>query len=211
MNGIEFGPFEYVWIAASWIVASVAAIGSIGIKPKIWKVFDKTFRFQLGAISSLASAAGFVALWYYAAIVKILSIDSLFILSGVSLLTLLLGVFLFEFFNNQLVCQKYMVVPGRTPKENTTKLVPFIRGWWMKKSAKESFERAREIEPNLTMSKYVDGCGNDEHSIFNELSLACGRFSFYVMHIILVCSGIMLLCMISLIVYLVTQVSPVGS
>lgn len=211
MEGTEFGPFEGIWVVASWIVASVAAIGSIGIRPKIWQVFDKKFRLQLGAVSSLASALGFVALWYYTTIVNALSINVLFVLALISLFTLLIGVFLFEFFNSHLVCQKYVVVPGKNSKKNTTKLVPFVRGWWMKKSAKVNYDKACEKEPGLTMPKFVDGYGNDEQSIFDGLSLACGRFSFYIMHITLVGSGIMLLCMISLVVYLVTQVQPDGN
>ncbi|HCH4001840.1 TPA: hypothetical protein NKV74_001194 [Vibrio parahaemolyticus] len=205
MEVTEFGLFESIWLCASWIMASIAAIAKIGIKPKIWEVFDQAFKAKLSAISALASALGFVALWYYATVIQILSINCLFILSGVTLFILLIGVFLFEYFNSHLVCTKFVVVAGKTPEENTSKLVPFIRGWWMTKPAKANFEKAREKKPSITMPQFVDGCGNDELSIFSELSLACGRFSFYLMHIILVSSGIILLCMLSLVVYLVTQ------
>ncbi len=204
MNGEDFGPFQGVWLAASWIMASTAAISLLGMKPKIWDVFNEDFQKKLNTISALIGGIGFVALWYFIAITNTFTNGWILVFLAIAVVALLIGIFLYEFFKIHLIRTKKVVVSCDKPEKNETKEERFIRGWRMRKEASENYKKAKKKNPSLTFEKFLDGYGNDVDAIFSSLSLALGRFSFYSMHILLVCSGIWALCIASMFVYSLT-------
>lgn len=205
MNGDEFGPFQGIWLAASWIMASITAISLLGIKPKIWDVFNKEFQKKLNTISTMIGGIGFVVLWYLIVITKTLTNGWILALLAIAVLLLFIGIFLYEFFQAYLIRTKKAVLPGDKAENNQSKDERFIRGWCMRKDASENYKKAKKNKPSLTFEDFLDGCGNNVDVVFSALSIALGRFSFYLMHILLVCSGIWALCIASMLVYIVTQ------
>lgn len=75
----------------------------------------------------------------------------------------------------------------------------------MKKAKAKKYKELCAENSDFTFEDFVDGNANKERNIFSGFSLGFAKWSLYLMHVVLICSGLWLFCMISMLIYVISQ------